>query len=50
MKNLGVDIIYIINRLQDYDRKESIISKLEFIENLNYEIIQAVTGESLPPD
>lgn len=49
MKNLGVDVIYIINRLQDYDRKESTISKLEFIENLNYEIIQAVTGESLPP-
>lgn len=48
MKNLGVDVIYIINRLQDYSRKESIISKLEFIENINYEFIQAVTGESLP--
>lgn len=49
MRNLGVDVIYIINRLQDYSRKENVISKLEFIQGLNYEVIKATTGENLPP-
>jgi len=48
MKNLGVDVIYILNRAQDYIRKETLLEELKFIPGLNFEIIKAVTGETLP--
>jgi len=48
MKNLRVDIIYILNRTQDYRRKETLLEELKFIPGLNYEVISAVTGDVLP--
>lgn len=48
MKNLGVDIIYILNRTQDIERKESLLKELEFIPGLNFKVIKAVTGDVLP--
>jgi GR25 family glycosyltransferase involved in LPS biosynthesis len=48
MKNLGVDIVYILNRTQDYRRKETLLEELKFIPGLNYKIVTAVTGDVLP--
>jgi GR25 family glycosyltransferase involved in LPS biosynthesis len=48
MKNLGVDIVYILNRTQDRIRKETLLEELKFIPGLNYKIIRAVTGDVLP--
>ena len=48
MKNLGVDIIYILNRTQDHRRKETLLEELKFIPGLNYKIIRAVTGDVIP--
>jgi len=48
MKNLGVDIIYILNRTQDFIRKETLLKELKDIPELNFEIIRAVTGDMLP--
>lgn len=48
MKNLGVDIIYILNRTQDHRRKETLLEELKFIPGLKYSIITAVTGDTLP--
>ena len=48
MKNLGVDVIYILNRTQDYIRKQTLLEELNFIPGLNFEIVKAVTGETLP--
>ncbi len=48
MKNLGVDIVYILNRTQDHRRKETLLKELKFIPGLNYKIIRAVTGDVLP--
>jgi len=48
MINLGVDVIYILNRTQDTERKESIVEELGFIPGLNFEIIKSVTGDVLP--
>lgn len=47
MKNLGVDIIYILNRKKDFERKEAVVKELANIEGLNYQIITAVTGDGL---
>ena len=47
MKNLGVDIIYILNRKKDFERREAVVRELSNIEGLNYQIITAVTGDSL---
>ena len=47
MKNLGVDIIYILNRKKDFERKEAVLKELSSIEGLNYQIITSVTGSSL---
>ena len=47
MKNLGVDIIYILNRKKDFERREAVVKELSNIEGLNYQIITAVTGDSL---
>jgi GR25 family glycosyltransferase involved in LPS biosynthesis len=48
MKNLGVDVIYILNRTQDYIRKETLLEELNFIPGLNFEIVKAITGDVLP--
>jgi len=48
MNNLGVDVIYILNRTQDIERKESLLKELEFIPGLNFKVIKAVTGDILP--
>lgn len=48
MKNLGVDIIYVISRTEDFGRIHKLREELSFVENLNLEVIPAVTGESLP--
>ena len=47
MKNLGVDIIYILNRKKDFERKEAVLKELSNLEGLNYQIITSVTGDSL---
>jgi len=47
MKNLGVDIIYVLNRSKDYQRKEAVVKELSGIEGLNFEFITAVTGDTL---
>ena len=47
MKNLGVDIIYVITRTEDYVRIQNLEKELSFIKDLNLKIIPAVTGESL---
>ena len=47
MKNLGVDIIYILNRPQDIQRKERVLQELKNAECNNYEIIKSVTGDRI---
>ena len=47
MKNLGVDIIYILNRPQDLKRKERVLEELKSTECDNYEIIKSVTGDRI---
>lgn len=47
MKNLGVDIIYVLNRKKDFQRKEAVIKELSNIEGLNYQIITSVTGNTI---
>jgi len=47
MKNLGVDIIYVLNRSKDYERKQAVLKELENIEGINYEFITSVTGDAL---
>ena len=48
MKNLGVDIIYVINRAEDTNRLVRLKKEFSFITNLNYKRIPAITGDSLP--
>lgn len=45
MKNLGVDVIYVINRAEDSNRLKDLTKELETIEGLNLERIPAITGE-----
>ena len=48
MINLGVDVIYIINRSRDKERLLSTLAELNKIDTNNIEIIRAVEGEDLP--
>lgn len=48
MINLGVDVIYIINRSRDKERLLSTLAELNKIDTNNVEVITAVEGEDLP--
>ena len=48
MKNLGVDIIYVISRTEDFSRVQELKQELSAVPNTSINVLQATTGDTLP--